>query len=56
MSFLAMSMGLWFYASRKGGTGGGGRVSTLGPGNMVASVAVESPLLALGWPFLSSFT
>ena len=38
---------------RKGGTGGGGWVSTLGPNNMAASV--ESPWSALGEPFLSSF-
>jgi len=58
MSLPAMSLGLRFYTSRKGGTGGGGRVSTLSPGNMAASeltVAVESHWSALGRPFLPSF-
>ena len=34
MSLPAMSLGLRFYANGKGGTGGGGRVSTLGPDSM----------------------
>ena len=33
MSLPAMSLGLRLCASRKGGTGGSGWVSTLGPGN-----------------------
>jgi len=37
MSLLAMSLELRFCASRKGGTGGGGKVSTLSPGNMATS-------------------
>jgi len=37
MSLLAMSLGFRLRASRKGGTGGGGRVSTLGPESMAAS-------------------
>ena len=53
MPLLAMSLGLRFYASRKGGTGGGGRVSTLDP--LLLGLAVESAWSALGGPFLSSF-
>jgi len=50
MSLPAMSLGLRFYASRKGGTGGGGRVSTLGPGNMAASgLSCRKPLVSTGW-------
>jgi len=37
MSLLAMTLGLRFCTSRKGGTGGGGRFLTLGPGNMATS-------------------
>ena len=37
MSLPAMSLGLRFCASRKGGTGGGGWVSALGQDNMAAS-------------------
>jgi len=37
MSLPAMSLGLRFCTSRKGGTGGDGQVLTLGPGNMAAS-------------------
>ena len=56
MSLPAMSLGLTFCASRKGGTGGGGWVSTLGPGNMAASGhSCRNPWSALGGPFLSSF-
>ena len=53
MSLPAMSLGLRFCASRKGGTGGGGRVSTLGPGNMAVflGLAVESPWSVLGGHF-----
>jgi len=36
MSLPPMSLGLRFCANRKGGTGGGRRVSTLGPANMAA--------------------
>jgi len=50
MSLRAMSLGLRFCASRKGGTGGGGRVSTLGPGNMAASgLSCRKPLVSTGW-------
>jgi len=38
MSLPAMSLGLRFCASRKCGTGGDGRVSTLGPGNIASSL------------------
>ena len=35
---------------RKGGTGGGGQVSTLGPGNMAASgLSCRKPLVIPGW-------
>ena len=45
-----MSLGLRFCASRKGGTGGGERVSTLGPGNMAASgLSCKKPLVSPGW-------
>ena len=45
-----MSLGLRFYASRKGGTGGGGQVSTLTPGNMAASgLSCRKPLVGTGW-------
>ena len=42
---LAMSC-----ASRKGGTGGGGQISTLGPGNMAASgLSCRKLLVSTGW-------
>jgi len=45
-----MSLGLRLCASRKGGAGGGGQVSTLGPGNMAASgVSCRKPLVIPGW-------
>ena len=45
-----MSLGLRFCASRKGGTGGGGWVSTLGPGNMASSgLSCRKPLIGTGW-------
>ena len=57
MLLLAMSLGLRLCASRKGGTGGGGRVSTLGPGKwLLLGLAVESPWSSPGGPFLSSCT
>jgi len=41
---FSLSLGLKFCTSRKGKTGWGERVSTLGPGNVAASgLAVESP-------------
>jgi len=50
MSLAAMSFGLRLCASRKGGTGGGGWVSTLGPGNMAASgLSSRKPLISPGW-------
>ena len=50
MSLPAMSLGLRFCASRKGGIGGGGRVSTLGPGNMAASgLSCRKSLVSPGW-------
>jgi len=50
MSLPAMSLGLRFCASRKGGTGGGGQVSTLGPGNMAASgLNCRKPLVIPRW-------
>ena len=50
MSLPAMSLELRFCASRKGGTGEGGRVSTLGPGNMAASgLSCRKPLVSPGW-------
>ena len=50
MSLPAMSLGLRLCASRKGGTGGGGQVSTLGPGNMAASgLSCRKPLVIPGW-------
>ena len=55
MSLSAMSLGLRFCTSRKGGTGGGGRVSTLGPRNMAASgLSCRKPLVIPGGPLLSS--
>jgi len=55
MSLLAMSLGLRFCASRKGGTGEGGRVSTLGPGKTaVSGLSCRKPWSSLGGPFLSS--
>ena len=45
VSLPTLSLGLRFCASRKGGTGGGGQVSTLGPGNMAASgLSCRKPL------------
>ena len=50
MSLPTMSLGLRFCASRKGGTEGGGRVSTLGPCNMAASgLSWRKPLISPGW-------
>jgi len=50
MSLLALSLGLRFCASRKGGTGGGGRVSTMGPGDVAASgCSCRKPLVGTGW-------
>ena len=50
MSLPAMSLGLRLCASRKGGTGGGGLVSTLGPGNMAASgLSCRKHLVGTGW-------
>ena len=50
MSLPAMSLGLRLCASRKGGTGGGGQDSTLGPGNMAASgLSCRKPLVSTGW-------
>ena len=49
MSLPAMSLGLRFCASRKGGTGGGGWVSILSPGNMAASgLSCRKPLGGTG--------
>jgi len=46
-----LPMGLRLCASRKGGTRGGGRVSTLGPSNMATlGLAVESPWSSPGGP------
>jgi len=48
ISLLAISLGLRFCASRKGGTGGDGRV--LGLGNMAASGLIyRKPLVGTGW-------
>ena len=45
-----MSLGLRFCASRKGGTGGGGWVSILVPGNMAATgLSCRKPLVGTGW-------
>ena len=50
MSLLAMSLGLWFCASRKGGIGESGQVTTLGPGNMVAcGFSCRKSLVGTGW-------
>jgi len=50
MSLPAMSFGLRFCASENGGTEGGGRDSTLGPGNMAASgLSRRKPLARTGW-------
>jgi len=50
MSLLAMSLRLRFRASRKGGTGGGGRFSSLVPGNMTTSgLSCRKPLVSTGW-------
>ena len=50
MSLLAMSFGLRFCASENGRTEGGGRDSTLGPGNMAASgLSRRKPLARTGW-------
>ena len=50
MSHPAMSLGLRFCTSRKGGTGGGGQVSPLGPGNMAASgLSYRKPLIGQDW-------
>jgi len=47
MSLQAMSLGLRFCASRKGGRGGGGQV---GPGNMASSgFSCRKPLVCTGW-------
>jgi len=47
--FPAMSLRLRFCTSRKGGTGGGGQVSTLGPGKMAASgLSCRKPLVSTG--------
>ena len=44
-----MSLGHRFCASRKGGTGGGGWVSTVGPGNMASSgLSCRKPLIGTG--------
>jgi len=57
MSLPEMHLGLRFCASRKGGTGGGGRVSTLGPDNMTASgFSCRKPLVSPGGAFLSPCT
>ena len=50
MSLPAISLGLRLCTSRKGGTGGGGQVSTLGQGNMAASgLSCRKPLVIPGW-------
>ena len=50
MSLPALSLGLRFCTSRKGGTGGGGQVSTMGPGNVAASgFSCRKPLVGTGW-------
>ena len=50
MSLPAISLGLRLCTSRKGGTGGGGQVSTLGPGNMAPSgLSYRKPLISTGW-------
>jgi len=49
MSLLAMSLGLRFYVSRKGGTGGGGWVHARGANSMAASGLVfRSDLVGTG--------
>jgi len=49
MSLLAMSLGLRFCMSRKGGTGGGGWVHPKGPNSMAASGLVfKSDLVGTG--------
>jgi len=49
MSLLAMSLGLRFCMSRKGGTGGGGWVHPKGANNMAASRLVfRSDLVGTG--------
>ena len=49
MSLLAMSLGLRFYVSRKGGTGGGGWVHLKGANSMAASGFVfRSDLVGTG--------
>ena len=50
-SVPAMSLGDRLCASREGGAGGGGWVSALSLG----SIALKSPWLELGGPFLSFF-
>ena len=50
LTYYIVFNGLRFCASRKGGTGGGGRVSTLGPGNMAASgLSCRKSLVSTGW-------
>ena len=50
MSLPALSLGLRFCTSRKGGTEGGGWVSTLGPGNTTASgLSCRKTLVSTGW-------
>ena len=54
MSLPAMSLGLRFCVSRKGGTGGGGWVHLKGANSMAASgLILEATWLALEGPFLS---
>ena len=56
MSLQAISLGLMFCASRKGGTGGGGRVSTLGRDSMVTfMLSCRKPLVGTEWAILSSY-
>jgi len=50
MSLLVMSLGHKFCASRKGGIGEGGEISTMGPGNMVAcGISCRISLVGTGW-------
>ena len=56
MSLPAMSLGLTFCASRKGGTGEvGGFQHWAQVTWLLLGIAIESPWSALGGPFLSSF-
>jgi len=51
ISLPAISLGDWFFVSRKGGTGGGGLVYPKGENNMtVSGFGYENPSLG---PFLS---